>query len=416
MALWKRPVALINGRIITPSGPASRIRFGSRILSIDEAPRRGDLVHDLEGAFVLAGLINAHDHLELNHYGPLKWRDRYANASEWIDDMRPRLQRDTAIRAHSRYALGDRLLIGGLKNLLAGVTTVAHHNPIYRQMGSAVPVRVVRRFGWAHSFALQSEPVGARCEPGGDLRERYASTPPDAPFVVHVAEGVDRAAADELPRLARLGCLRRNTVLVHGVALSADDWRDVVAAGASLVWCPSSNYFLFGRSVPARQFLDQAPDSWRHLCLGTDSRVTGSRDLLDEIRYAAGADKVTPAELLRMVTTSAARILGLADAGRLEVGVPADLIVIPALGPDAPLALVETKRADLSLVTIGGRPLIGHPSYAPVFGARGRGVSLAVVDDVAKVMHRSLAARVARCPIREPGVQAGAPISSSEPT
>ncbi len=407
MPLWTRPITLINGRIFTPSGPASRIRFATRILSLDEAPQRGDLVHDLEGAFVLPGLINAHDHLELNHYGRLKWREGYGNASEWIDDMRPRLQRDAAIRANSRCALGDRLFIGGLKNLLAGVTTVAHHNPLYRGIHAAVPVRVLRRFGWAHSFGLQHEPVGARGEPGGDVRERYASTAPDVPFVIHAAEGVDRAAADELPHLAGLGCLRANTVLVHGVALTVDLWREVIAEGASLVWCPSSNHFLFGRSIPARQFLDQAPDGWRHLCLGTDARVTGSRDLLDEIRCAAGAADVTPAELLRMVTTSAARILGLADAGQLDVGVPADLLVIPALGPDAPRALFETRRADVSLVTIDGRPLIGAPAYAPLFEARGCGASRAVVDDAAKVMDRSLAARVARCPICEPGVRAG---------
>ena len=50
------------------------------------------MVVDLGGAFVLPGLINAHDHLELNHYGLLKRRDRYDNATAWIDDLRPALQ------------------------------------------------------------------------------------------------------------------------------------------------------------------------------------------------------------------------------------------------------------------------------------------------------------------------------------
>lgn len=408
MALWKRPITLVNGCVITPSGTASRIRFGSRIRALDEPPRRGDLVYDLDGAFVLPGLVNAHDHLELNHYGRLKIRDRYANASEWIAELRPRLQGDAAIRTNSRHTLGDRLFIGGLKSLLAGVTTVAHHNPVYRQIGSAVPVRVVRRFGWAHSFALQREPVGARGEPGGDVRERYTSTPPDLPFIVHAAEGVDRAAADELPHLASLGCLAKNTVIVHGVALTVDGWREVMAVGASLVWCPSSNHFLFGKTIPVRQFLDEAPDAWHHLCLGTDSRVTGSRDLLDELRFAASVDDVTPAELLRMVTATPASVLRLPDAGRLAVGVPADLLVIPALGPDAPRALVETRREDVLLVTIGGRPLIGAPAHRAVFGARRSGVRSIAVDGVAKLMEHRLAGRLERCRIREPGVAIGA--------
>src|SRR5262249_51521009 len=134
---------------------AESIRFNSRVLAIGGPPRRGDTVVDLDGAFVMAGLVNAHDHLELNHYGRLKFRERYANATEWIDEMRPRLATDPSIREAARHPLTERLFIGGLKNLLAGVTTVAHHNPYYRELRRTMPIRVVRRYGWAHSFALQ---------------------------------------------------------------------------------------------------------------------------------------------------------------------------------------------------------------------------------------------------------------------
>src|SRR6202008_774739 len=98
------------------------------------------------------------DHLELNHYGRIKPRDRYENASAWIDDMRTVLRRSDSIRRNQAFPLADRLFIGGLKNLLSGVTTVAHHNPWYWPLGSS-PVRVVRRYGWAHSLALEDKPV-----------------------------------------------------------------------------------------------------------------------------------------------------------------------------------------------------------------------------------------------------------------
>lgn len=241
--IWGRTVALVNG-----SGIPS-IRFASRVLAIDEPPRRGDTVIDLEGAFVLPGLVNAHDHLELNHYGRLKFRERYMNATEWIDDMRPHLSQDAAIREAQRHPLTDRLFIGALKNLLAGVTTVAHHNPRYTELRRTMPLRVVRRYGWAHSFALEHRPAGARGEPGGDVVQRWRRTSADVPFLVHVGEGVDAVARAELGELERRGCLAANTVLIHGVAFDTEALRQMTAAGAALVWCPASNIFLFGRTA-----------------------------------------------------------------------------------------------------------------------------------------------------------------------
>ena len=75
-----------------------------------------------------------------------------------------------------------------------------------------MPIRVVRRYGWAHSFLLEDRPAGARGEPGGDVAVRWRATPADAPFVVHLAEGIDDEARGELPRLEALGCLKPNTV------------------------------------------------------------------------------------------------------------------------------------------------------------------------------------------------------------
>jgi cytosine/adenosine deaminase-related metal-dependent hydrolase len=403
--MWTRPVSLVNARVAAADGLASSLRFGSRVLAIDARPRRGDVVIDLDGAFVLPGLINAHDHLELNHYGPLKYRDRYDNASAWIDDMRPRLQTDASIRVNRAHPLASRLFIGGLKNLVAGVTTVAHHNPRYREIRRSVPVRVLARYGWAHSLQLERQPVGARGEPGGDVRASHRATSPSAPFIVHAGEGVDEAARSEVDRLEALGCLQANTILVHGVAVTADQWERVVRCGAGLVWCPASNDFLLGRTAPVRAFLDSSAGAHAHVCLGSDSRLTGARDLLDELRAAMSLSTVTPSELLRMVTTAPARLLRLRDAGRLAEGTPADMVIVPAKKGAVAETLIQTSRADIALVTIAGRPMVGAPSFAPVFRARATGARPIVVDGVERVAEARLARSIARCPIREPGVE-----------
>jgi cytosine/adenosine deaminase-related metal-dependent hydrolase len=412
--LWANAVSFVNACVATPgidAPVAASIRFSSRVLSIGESPKPHDLVVDLRGAIVLPGLINAHDHLELNHYGRLKGRDRYENASAWIDDIRPRLSADPTIRDGRAHPLVERLFIGGLKNLLAGVTMVAHHNPFYPEMRRTMPLRVVRRYGWAHSFLLERQPAGARGEPGGEVARRCQATPADAPFVVHLAEGVDEEARAELARLEALGCLKPNTVIVHGVAIDGDGWRRVARAGAGLVWCPSSNDFLFGRSVPVRALLDdgfrEGNDGDRrpiNIALGTDSRVTGSRDLLDELRAARDAAPVSPAELLRMVTTSAAALLRQSRSGRITVGGPADLVVIPPFASDPAAALLKTTRRDVRLVMVGGRPLVADPDMAAVFRARRVKLRPMRVDAAPKLADAGLVRRLAGCPIVEPGV------------
>ena len=127
---WLRPTTFVNARVVTPAGEARSIRFGRRVLAVDDAPVVGDRVVDLEGRIVLPGLVNAHDHLELNHYGRLHPRERYSNAREWIDDLRPLIREDPEIRQRSQAPLVERLFVGAVKNLFAGATTVAHHNPV----------------------------------------------------------------------------------------------------------------------------------------------------------------------------------------------------------------------------------------------------------------------------------------------
>ena len=140
-------------------------------------------------------------------------------------------------------------------------------------------------------------------------------------------------------------------------------------SGASLVWCPASNVFLFGSTAGVRAHLDASGDAWRHICLGSDSRISGSLDLLDELR-AAAAHGLTAGELLPMVTEAPASILKLTDAGRIAVGRPADLVVLPPREATAADALLAARRGDLALVTMGGRPVVGCPSLSAVFVAR----------------------------------------------
>jgi len=192
-------------------------------------------------------------------------------------------------------------------------------------------------------------------------------------------------------------------VIVHGVAIGTDGWRRVIQRGAGAVWCPASNQLLFGKTAAVREYLDLANGSSR-LALGTDSRLTGSRDLLDEIRAAASLAALSGDELLRLVTSGAADVLRLPDSGRLTAGVHADLVVIPAARSDAAAALIATTRRDVLLTVARGRPLIGDPRFAPVFRGRRVPTKFICVDGAERLSDARLATSIARCAIQEPGV------------
>ena len=400
--IWRPAITLVNARVVCDRGDADTVRFTTRILSVGESPRTGDVVYDVDGAFVLPGLINAHDHLELNHYGRLKCRPRYANVSEWIDDMRPRIAADAAILEGRSRPLSDRLFVGALKNLVSGVTTVAHHNPYYGELRRGMPIRIVKRFGWAHSFGLERRPAGAKGEMGGSVQDRFRATASDTPFFVHLAEGVDAAAREEFDRLEAIGCLAPNTILVHGVAIDANQWRHVARAGAAVVWCPASNVFLFGETLDMARVA--AARATARVALGTDSRLTGSRDLLDELRIAYESSPIAREQLLPMVTSRAADIIRQPQLGRLVAGAPADLVVLPPIAHTAAEALLATTRRDLALVVVGGRPMVGSRECQRLFIARGTQPSPLCIDGLPKLADPQLARRIADCPIAEPGV------------
>ena len=383
-------VVLTGIRFVSPEG----IRSGPLRLArgrVDPGePRDGDVVVRLDGHLVLPGLLNAHDHLPLNAFPDVPDLGVFTNAAGWIDTLQPILD-SAPFRATRAIDPELRAWHGALKNLLSGATTVAHHDPWLDPMGGAdFPVRVLSPYGWCHSPRL-----AGRYGPG--LEESHAMTPAGARWFIHLAEGTDGEARGEVTLLDRRGLLGPETVAVHGVGFGERDVARFLAAGSSLVWCPSSNLKILGKTLDPGPFARAG-----RLALGTDSRLSGSRDLLEELRAARDASELPAAALLGLVTTNAGEVLGLRGAGALEPGSPADLVVLRDPGGDPCEAILGTRRADLRAVVTGGVPRVADTDLLTWFSASGAAPRPARLDGAAKLVDERIFAGEAAA--LEPGL------------
>ena len=378
-------MTFINARL--SGGEISSVRVaGSHIAGVGAGPHTGDRVVDLQGDRVLPGLINSHDHLQLNNLPRTESGKLYRHVREWIGEVDAQRLSDPAFEASVAVARDERLLIGGIKNLLSGTTTVAHHDPLYPfLLNDDFPTTVVEHYGWSHSTYVDGDE---------GVANSFRRTPGDWPWIIHAAEGLDDDAGEEFERLDALGCLGPNTLLVHGIALTRAQQRRLERAGAGLIWCPSSNLALFGKTAKVAEL-------GRHGCvaLGTDSRLSGARDLLDELRIAGEAGGFDCQALERLVTSDSARLLRLPDRGVVRAGTLADILILPAQRP-----LGSASRADVRLVLIHGIVRYGDRDIAHCAEPATQWADIRV-DGRAKILDARISALLSAGGAREPGLE-----------
>lgn len=117
----------------------------------------------------------------------------------------------------------------------------------------------------------------------------------------------------------------------------------VRAAGVWIVWCPSSDLHILGRTITRDVLLSYPP-----IALGSDSPLSANGDLIDELRAAREAYDL-PAELLyRRVTTRPARLLKLpAQHGSIAKGGPPDLLIVQDTGQTPCECLVSLAHKEI---------------------------------------------------------------------
>ncbi len=332
---------LLKGGTVVTAGHVfaadARLDFG-RVAELgdDLKAKRGETVVDCSEYLIFPGLINAHDHLSLNLF-PHLGHPPYANSYEWGKDIHARLK--ASIEDITRIPLRERLFWGAWKNLFSGVTCVVHHDPYSFHFQIGYPVRVLKRYTFAHSLGFEP-----------DMRRTLNRRLKNVPFVIHLAEGIDDQASTEVKRLCDMGGLDDRTVAVHVVGIGEADAEILHTSNASVVWCPASNAFLFDKTAPMNLLGERV-----RIAIGTDSTLTGSVTLFGEMHAARQAYPFTPKQLFAMVTESPRRIFRMPnDLGTVVEGGRADVFLVKSTKASPYAALIDAQPGDIAALFVGG--------------------------------------------------------------
>lgn len=342
--------------IVVDSETGTILHMGKDIPSVD-------MVVQLEKTDILfPGLINAHDHL-LGTYYPRVGKGPYLNWYPWDNDLKSH----PLYEERSRLSNQDLYWLGAYKNLISGVVTVSDHMPhaVNEQLIHDLPVFVLSNYTLEHECSSYDLRWGR-----GITIEHNEAKQKNIPFITHLEEGFDEEATLGVDILMEMGALDEYTVLIHGIALSEKDVEILAAQKANLVWCPSSNYYMFQTTASIKALLEAGVN----VALGTDSPMSGGLHILDEMQFASSLyeklyqEKLDPAILVRMVTVNAAKALRLFDEGQIAEKKKANFTVVRGGHSHNPYeSLVKADLSDIRLVIREGVPLYGSTHFLSFF-------------------------------------------------
>ena len=298
----------------------------------DVSSDKANLLFDDE-ALAFPGLINSHDHLDFNLFPQLGNRI-YSNYMDWGPDIHR--QNSDVIQSILKVPLQLRIKWGIYKNLLNGVTSVAHHGE--RLTKIEAPINIIQNTYSMHSIGVEKF-------------WKYKLNRPFAgnlPFVIHIGEGTDIAAKTEIDKLIRWNIFNRKVIAVHGIAMGEQQAKSFEA----LVWCPDSNLFLQGETAA----IDRLKSETKVL-FGTDSTLSANWNIWEHIRLGRRKALLTDKELFDSLSSTPASIWKL-NSGEIAEGKTADIVIAKSKVKDTWKSFFALNPEDLLLIIKNGEIIL----------------------------------------------------------
>lgn len=366
----------LGGSILKPGGSMARgwvVIDRDRITAV-QSTKPKDVQHAIAtGGVILPGLIDLHGHPEYNVFAAWEPPKTYINRGQWRGSTEyKQLVKDpwhtltsggksvSVKTAMTRYA--------EVRAAVAGVTAIQGASKDYPKKAEAL-VRNVDLLIFGDQVARSTVDFD-RLTPGDveSIRAGIFDAKTVKAHYVHLAEGLktNQASVQEFERFAASPLFSAATVMIHGTALERKHFDRLAAVGGKLVWSPQSNLRLYDETTDIAAALAAGVP----VALGADWMPSGSPSLLHELKVAQQVITQTPGvalkspDLVRMVTSGAAQIAGLAEQlGTLEAGRIADLTVIQKRLEDPYDTVVAAYPSWVDLVMIGGDLIYGRPDW-----------------------------------------------------
>ena len=369
--------------------PAEPVALGGGVVRPDRAVAKGWVVVDSgqivdirtkkptsvkcidTGGVILPGLIDLHGHPEYNVFSPWEPPKTFINRGQW----RGSTEYDALVKTpwhlltsggKSKSVKAAMARYAETRAAVGGVTAIQGASKHYPKQFEAL-VRNVDLFIFGTQIARSTVDFD-RLTPDdtASIKKGIANGSVKAHYV-HLAEGQksNEASVNEFTKFTKSGLLGPATVMIHGTALTRNHFDQLAHAGGKLVWSPQSNLRLYAETTDIKAALAAKLP----IALGADWLPSGSPSLLHELKIAERvlaeqAAKVTAKDLVHMVTAGAAEIAGLGDKlGQLDVGRPADLVVLQKRRDDPYDNVVAAYPSWVDLVMIGGDVIYGRPDW-----------------------------------------------------
>ena len=374
-AVSAEPTAF-GGSVLKSDGSIARgwvVVVGGQIVAVRSTKPR-DVEHAIStGGVILPGLIDLHGHPEYNVFAAWEPPKVYINRGRWreSDEYAQLIKQPWGALTSGGKSVSVKTAMtryAEVRAAVGGVTAIQGASQDYPNKAEAL-VRNVDLLIFGDQVARSTVDFDRLDKDDVEsIRKGIFETRMVKAHYVHLAEGqkTNQTSVNEFLRFTASPLFSAATVMIHGTALARVHFDQLAAVGGKLVWSPQSNLRLYNETTD----IGAALAAGVPVALGADWMPSGSPSLLHEMKVAWQVLSQTPGtpvkapDLVRMVTSDAAEIAGLADKiGTLEVGRAADLTILQKRLDDPYENVVSAYPSWVELVMIGGDIIYGRADW-----------------------------------------------------